>query len=528
MRGLTADVMPKEVENWLSPYLPRLLEKLDLGADNANAAALVRGLGPSSDVVVYGDYDVDGISATAIAMELALSKGAHVRYFIPHRFNQGYGLHKDVAQVIAKRKCDLVIVVDCGTQDVESVEILKKNGIPVVIFDHHLVEGKRAESDTLVNPQICGDSTAKRLCATAVLWCWIWQNELMPRRQLMKLLDVVALATIADCVSLSSSLNRALVREGINSIRSKARPGLNLLMEQLGISPSSIDTEDLAMRVIPCLNAAGRLYLADLAVEVLFPGKDLAGKVGKLIALNRKRRELSTKILEQVDKLADDKFRYVLTSDDWSVGVLSSVASRICGDRNAPVALAASVGGSIMRGTLRMPAGGDAVGVLKQLAPLLNTWGGHRLAAGFSVKMENWQTVREKMEEILSGVKVVGEKEELLFWNPANLDMKTWTEAAALLEPREPRHEDMDGGLSARPLRHGQPSADALRALQRQDVALAARQGRQARQGLPRPRLAARVRSRGHVQRRLRLARRLGLQAAARHVAQRHVASVRS
>ena len=432
MRGLTADVMPKEVENWLSPYLPRLLEKLDLGADNANAAALVRGLGPSSDVVVYGDYDVDGISATAIAMELALSKGAHVRYFIPHRFNQGYGLHKDVAQVIAKRKCDLVIVVDCGTQDVESVEILKKNGIPVVIFDHHLVEGKRAESDTLVNPQICGDSTAKRLCATAVLWCWIWQNELMPRRQLMKLLDVVALATIADCVSLSSSLNRALVREGINSIRSKARPGLNLLMEQLGISPSSIDTEDLAMRVIPCLNAAGRLYLADLAVEVLFPGKDLAGKVGKLIALNRKRRELSTKILEQVDKLADDKFRYVLTSDDWSVGVLSSVASRICGDRNAPVALAASVGGTIMRGTLRMPAGGDAVGVLKQLAPLLNTWGGHRLAAGFSVKMENWQTVREKMEEILSGVKVVGEKEELLFWNPANLDMKTWTEASAL------------------------------------------------------------------------------------------------
>ncbi len=432
MRGMTADVMPKEVENWLSPYLPQLLEKLNLGADNANAAALVRGLDSSSNVVVYGDYDVDGISATAIAMELALSKGAHVRYFIPHRFNQGYGLHKDVAQIIAKRKCDLVIVVDCGTQDVEAVESLKKNGIPVVIFDHHLVEGKRAESDTLVNPQICGDSTAKRLCATAVLWCWIWQNELMTRRQLMKLLDVVALATIADCVSLSSSLNRALVREGINSIRSKARPGLNLLMEQLGISPSSIDTEDLAMRVIPCLNAAGRLYLADLAVEVLFPGKDLAGKVGKLIALNRKRRELSTKILEQVDSLVGDKFKYVLTSEDWSVGVLSSVASRICGDRNAPVALAASVGNTIMRGTLRMPAGGDAVGVLKQLAPLLNTWGGHRLAAGFSVKMENWQTVREKMEEILSGVKVVGEKEELLFWNPANLDMKTWTEASAL------------------------------------------------------------------------------------------------
>ncbi len=433
MRGVTADVLPEDVENWLAPYLPNLLEKLDLGADNAKAVSLVRALDSSSNVVVYGDYDVDGISATAVAMELALSKGAHVRYFIPHRFNQGYGLHKDVALAVAtKRKCDLVIVADCGTQDVESVEILKNNGIPVVIFDHHLVEGKRALSDTLVNPQICGDGMAKCLCATAVLWCWIWQNELMPRHRLMKLLDVVALATIADCVSLSSSLNRALVREGINSIRSKARPGLNLLIEQLGITPSSVDTEDLAMRVIPCLNAAGRLYLADLAVDVLFPGNDLAGKVGRLITLNRRRRELSTKIMEQVERSDSGGFRYVLTNEEWPVGVLSSVASRICGDRRAPVALAASAGDSIMRGTLRMPSGGDAVGVLKQLSPLLNTWGGHRLAAGFSVKMENWRAVREKMEEILSGVKVVGEKEELLLWNPANLDIKTWTEASAL------------------------------------------------------------------------------------------------
>ncbi|MDO5115936.1 MAG: DHH family phosphoesterase [Synergistaceae bacterium] len=431
MRGLTADVMPCEVENWLSPHLPLLLEKLDLGADNGKAVSLVRGLSPSSDVVVYGDYDVDGISSTAIAMELALSRGAHVRYFIPHRFNQGYGLHNDVAATIAKRKCDLVIVVDCGSQDAEAVETLKKSGIPVIIFDHHLVEGKRAESDTMINPQLAGDAEARKLCATGVIWSWIWQNELLSRDELLRLLDVVALATVADCVSLASSLNRALVREGLKSIRSNARPGLNILMEQLGISPSSIDTEDLAMKIIPCLNAAGRLYLADLAVDILFPGSQLASNVGKLIALNRRRRELSTKILDQVEKLKDDKFKYVLTRDDWSVGVLSSVASRICSERNAPVALVAPVGG-IMRGTLRMPAGGDAVGVLKQLAPLLNTWGGHRLAAGFSVKLENWETLRGKMEEMLSGVVVKGEKEDLLYWNPVNLDMEIWSGAAAL------------------------------------------------------------------------------------------------
>lgn len=431
MRGLTADVMPREVENWLSPHLPYLLEKLDLGEDGEKAASLVRSLSSLSDVVVYGDYDVDGISSTAIAMELAISKGAHVRYFIPHRFNQGYGLHKEVARTIAKRKCDLVIVVDCGSQDVEAVDILKRKGIPVVIFDHHLVEGQSAVCDALINPQISGDLNARRLCATGVIWSWIWQKGLLPRKQLFKLLDLVAMATIADCVSLSSSLNRALVREGLNAIRTNARPGLGILMEQLGISPSSIDTEDLAMRVIPCLNAAGRLYLADLAVDILFPCRNLAGNVGKLIALNRRRRELSSKILEQVENSCDDKFKYVLTNSDWSVGVLSSVASRICGDRNAPVALAASVG-DIMRGTLRMPSGGDAVGVLKRLAPLLNTWGGHRLAAGFSVKMENWEKVRTLMEDMLADVEVKGEKEDLLFWNPANLDIDMWSEAVAL------------------------------------------------------------------------------------------------
>ena len=431
MRGLTADVMPREVENWLSPHLPRLLEKLDLGAENNKAAELVRGLTDASNVVVYGDYDVDGISATAIAMELALVRGAHVRYFIPHRFNQGYGLHNDIAATIAKRGCDLVIVVDCGSQDVEAVETLKKSGIPVIVFDHHLVEGTPAGCDTMINPQISGDAAAKKLCATGVIWCWIWQNELLTERQLLRMLDVVALATIADCVSLASSLNRALVREGLKSIRTHTRPGLNILMEQLGIAASSIDTEDLAMKIIPCLNAAGRLYLADLAVDILFPSKNLASNVGRLIALNRKRRELSSKILEQVESAAEGKYKYVLTNSDWSVGVLSSVASRICSERSSPVALVAAVG-DIMRGTLRMPAGGDAVGVLKQLAPLLNTWGGHRLAAGFSVKTENWEKLRGMMEEMLSAVEVVGEKEDLLYWNPVNLDMSTWSEAVAL------------------------------------------------------------------------------------------------
>lgn len=431
MRGVTFETSDSVIKSWVSPDMESMLESLDLGCTNSLAAEIFRNLDEGSDVVVYGDYDVDGISATALAVEMALHKKASVRYFIPHRFNQGYGLHSDVALSIAKRKCDLVVVVDCGTQDVESVRLIRESGIPVVILDHHLAEGEMALSDTMVNPQIGGDVTAKRLCAAGVIWCWAWQNELIPREKLRNLLDLVALATIADCVSLASPLNRVLVQGGLGVLRRATRPGLAILMEKLGINPSVLGPEDLAMKIIPCLNAAGRLYFADLAVKILFNADDLADKVDQIIDLNKKRRELSSKILEQVDGDQAGPYQYVLTDKDWSVGVLSSVASRICSERNAPVALVASVG-DIMRGTLRMPAGGDAVGTLKTLHQSLNTWGGHRLAAGFSVKIDKWQGLRDEMEKMLSMVEVSNDKEDLLYWSPSELDLKSWNEAEKL------------------------------------------------------------------------------------------------
>ena len=431
MRGVTSEASDEEINSWLAPDLHKMLDSLDLGTGCLPAADTIRGIKDGADVVVYGDYDVDGISSTAIAIEIALAKHARVRYFIPHRFNQGYGLHADVVQNIVKRKCDLVMVVDCGTQDVDAAAMIRASGIPVVIFDHHLAEGSSVSCDAIVNPQLCGDAAAKRLCAAGVLWCWAWQNEILPEKALYNLLDLVALATVADCVSLGSPLNRALVRAGIDVLKSNPRHGLEILMRKLGIDPYSVNTEDLAMKIIPCLNAAGRLYLADLAVKLLFPGETLSECADKIIGLNNKRRELSTKILSCVNNSGKDGYRYVLSDKNWSVGVLSSVASRICSERNAPVALVAAAG-DIMRGTLRMPAGGDAVGVLKALSPMLKTWGGHRLAAGFSVASDKWPRLRDEMEMMLSAVLVRDGKEEMLHWDPSDLDLKTWQECESL------------------------------------------------------------------------------------------------
>lgn len=425
MRGITLDSAVSETDSWLNPDMEKILDALDLGIASPEAVALMRNLSSNSEVLVYGDYDVDGISSTAIATEIAMAKGASVRYYIPHRFSKGYGLHTDIAQIIVKRKFDLVIVVDCGSKDVEAVKIIQESGIPVIIFDHHLVEGTPALQDTMINPQISGDSLARKLCAAGVIWSWAWQNEILPAKKLNKMLDLVALATIADCVSMASPLNRSLVQKGVQILRTAPRQGLQMLMEKLDIVPSSLIVEDLSMQVIPCLNAAGRLDVADTAVKILFSGKNLESFVDKIISLNKKRRALSSKVLAQVDASEEPDYRHVLTNDEWVVGILSSVASRVCNSKNAPVALVAPVGEN-MRGTLRMPKGGDAVAILKELSPLLNTWGGHKLAAGFSVSDSNWSELRDKMEYMLSKAETNGEKEEILYWDPSELSLDIW------------------------------------------------------------------------------------------------------
>ncbi|MDO4218785.1 MAG: DHH family phosphoesterase [Synergistaceae bacterium] len=424
-KGVTLDTPLQIAWTWNKPVLPDLLDKLYLGARSLQAAETLRNISPGAKVVVYGDYDVDGISATSVAMDLVLFYGASVRFYIPHRFKQGYGFHVDVARDIVKINCDLVIVVDCGTHDDEAISILRDANVPVVVFDHHLVEGQVANANAIVNPQIDGDEIAKKLCATGVIWSWIWQTDLLPKTKLLEMIDVVALATVADCMPLSSPLNRAIVSQGTEQLKRTKRIGLKTLMNLLDVSLEWLDTEDMSMKIIPCLNAAGRLYFADAAVNVLCGIGNVVELASELVSLNKKRRNLSTKILEEIKTDSSCSYRYVLFSDTWYCGVLSSVASRVCVERNSPIALVANVG-EIMRGTLRMPQGGDAVSVLKELAPLLKSWGGHKLAAGFSVLPENWQELRDGLEEKLAAVIPTEEKLSVLLWNPSEFDRLCW------------------------------------------------------------------------------------------------------
>jgi single-stranded-DNA-specific exonuclease len=435
MRGIKPGSNVLDLKRWIKPDLEYWMDRVDLGTGSADAVKLWSSVSKNSSIVVYGDYDVDGISATTFMLELAILKHARARYYIPHRYNQGYGFHEGVVKTIAESrcKCDLLVVVDCGTQNVKAAETAAKYGIPVMIFDHHLAHGALSEVGALINPHVDGNDMARGLCAAGVVWSWAWKNELAPKEWLKDSLDLPALATVADCVPMSSPVNRVIVREGLKILRTRPRQGIQALMRGVDLDNQSLDAGALSMRLIPCLNAAGRLDIADRSMKIFFPGKKIEDDVQYLIDLNRRRREMSFQIMSDVEKNAQvSHYKHVMFGDDWPAGVLSSVASQVCCSRDAPVVLAAPALPPLIRGTLRVPPGVDAEAILSSISEDLMSWGGHRMAAGFSVSRDKWQEVRDKLEDMLSQVQCVVEKEDILRWSPSKLDLDSWKEAECI------------------------------------------------------------------------------------------------
>ncbi|KUK88400.1 MAG: Phosphoesterase RecJ domain protein [Synergistales bacterium 58_81] len=398
MRGISEDD-PLEARAQLNPGLGDSMDRLDLGPVSSRAADLWRSLEGAERVVVYGDYDADGACATTLAMELALAAFREVRYFIPHRHREGYGVHEKVVRAIARNGCDLLIVVDCGTRDIAALRAAREADIPVIVFDHHSPGESLPEGALVVNPHAGGYPEAQTLCATGVLWTWARSEGIADPGWIDARTDLAAIATLADHVPLGR-LNRSIVSRGMEAIRMSGRRGLVALMTEIGCRLEEVDEELLVMKVIPCLNAAGRLGLADISVDVLLGGQGMEDNVRELVRLNRKRQSLAGEILEEALPRVKEGSSLVLSDFSWPVGVLSGVASRICSETGVPVALA-SLSGDHVRGTLRVPQGVDALKVLEPLAPRLLSWGGHRFAAGFSVSRSEWAQVRDLMEEIL-------------------------------------------------------------------------------------------------------------------------------
>ncbi|HET7854920.1 MAG TPA: single-stranded-DNA-specific exonuclease RecJ [Gaiellaceae bacterium] len=364
---------------------PRLLGDVDAACTRIRAA-----IGSNERICVHGDYDADGICATALAVLVLRELGADVFWHLPSRFEEGYGVSGQTLDRLAEEGCGLVLTVDCGITAVAEVGRAKELGLDVVVTDHH------RPGDVLPDCPIVAtrpsDYPFPELCGTGVVYK-LGQALLGPGAEsLRRHLDLVAIATISDVVPLLDE-NRYLARTGLKALARTQKPGLRALMRSAGVDPAAVDAGAVGFRLAPRINAAGRLQHPETALRLLLTDDDseAAELAGKLEELNRERQAVEDRILReaiaQVDAWPESRRRrrgYVLAHENWHEGVIGIVASRLVERFHRPVVLIAGTDGD-WKGSGRSIPSFDLHAALAACSEHLSRFGGHRAAAGLSI-----------------------------------------------------------------------------------------------------------------------------------------------
>ena len=391
-----------EARRFLNPSLSDLHDPFLLPGMEKTVSLLRDAIASGTAIMVYGDYDADGVCAASILLETLHEEGAVLAYRIPSRHTEGYGLNADAVREIAQ-KAQLLITVDCGVSNVEEVALAKELGLTVIVTDHHQPPEILPEADVVMDP-LLGDYPFPYLCGAGVALkiC----QALQGMAGVEKRLDLAALATVADIVPLQGE-NRVIVREGLSRIASTARPGLKALIGSAGLGlPLSAD--DIAFRLAPRLNAAGRLGDAKLGVHLLLtPDPAKAEHIaGLLEQANRTRqnfeREMTASALTQLSLEALAASHVIVVSgEDWNPGLIGLTAGRLCERFHLP-AVALSIHGDTAVGSCRSIPGIHIYRVLSACADLLEHFGGHEQAAGLTVKTENIPLLQARLEEVIA------------------------------------------------------------------------------------------------------------------------------
>src|SRR3954464_8496104 len=367
---------------------PFLLGDMSTAVERIRAA-----ISAGKRICVHGDYDVDGICATVLAVLVLRELGADVAWHLPSRFDEGYGVSGATLERLAEEGCGLVLTVDCGITAVDEVRRARELGLEVIVTDHHRPGDELPDCPIVATrpsdypfPELCGTGVAYKL-GQALLGA---DSELLRRH-----LDLVALATIADVVPLLGE-NRSLVIAGPRALARTQKPGLRALMKVAHVDPAAVDTGQIGFRLAPRINAAGRLGHPGAALELLLTeDADEARRLAdRLEELNRDRQGVEEKILRaaiaQVEEWPEAKRRrkaYVVWGDDWHEGVIGIVASRLVERYNRPVVLLAG-GEGFWKGSGRSIPSFDLHGALRECGQFLERFGGHGGAAGLSILPE--------------------------------------------------------------------------------------------------------------------------------------------
>jgi single-stranded-DNA-specific exonuclease len=373
----------------MAPHDPFLLGDMGLACERIRAA-----VADGRRICVHGDYDVDGIAATTLAVLLLRDLGADVDWHLPSRFDEGYGVRSSTLARLADEGCGLVVTVDCGITAVEEVAEAKARGLEVIVTDHHRPGASLPDCPIVATRP--SDYPFPELCGTGVVYklgqALFGVDSDVPKRHL----DLVALATIADVVPLLDE-NRSLVIAGLRALARTQKIGLQALMRVAGVDPAAIDAGAVGFRLGPRINAAGRLGHPKAALELLLTDDpdDAHRLANSLEELNKERQAVEGRIVReaiaQVESWPEEhrqRRAYVVAGEDWHEGVIAIVASRLVEKFNRPVVLIAGGEGD-WKGSGRSIPSFDLHGGLGACSELLERWGGHRAAAGLSIAPGN-------------------------------------------------------------------------------------------------------------------------------------------
>lgn len=394
-RGLKSG---EEAEAFIRPDYRRLADPFLMRGMTEAVERVLRALAQGEKITIYGDFDADGITATALLVQTLRHMGGQVEPYIPQRIDEGYGLNLDAVEQLASDGTTLLITVDCGISNVDEVARANTLEMDVIVTDHHHAPTTLPPALAILNPRQPGCAYPfKRLAGVGIAFTLVrgLVKAGAPREGLRgrDLLDLVALGTVADVSPLSGE-NRILVAHGLTAIRRTERMGLRALMGVAGVTPARVGTGTIGFVLGPRLNAAGRLRDAIAAYRLMLAesAPEAASLARELDDLNRQRQELTAAVLErarrQVLDLPDENKVILLADEEFPAGVVGLVAGKLTEEFHRPTLLIER-GKTESRGSARSIPGFHITDALTECSELLTRYGGHRLAAGFAVPNEN-------------------------------------------------------------------------------------------------------------------------------------------
>ncbi len=381
-----------KLKKYLSPSISDLYDPFLFEDMTAVVEKIEKHIARGSKILIFGDYDVDGITASAILIKYFQSVGVDVSNYMPNRYEDGYGLSVETLnKIFAKSKPDLVITVDCGITAVQEVEYLKQNNVDVIVTDHH-EPGESLPDCLIINPKVSKNYPFHCLCGAGVALKLV--QALSGIATAVKYLPICALATIADIVDLLDE-NRAIVALGLKDM-SKMPIGILRLMQECGINKENYKASDIAFKIAPKINASGRMGSAETSLELYMEENPTKIKqiISKILNFNNQRQQLCDRVYNDVkaELQTKDIFKIsaiVMSSADWDSGILGIVSARIAEEYHRPTFLFSQVGDELT-GSCRSVNGVNVHTLLSSESSILTKFGGHPMAAGLTLKVENY------------------------------------------------------------------------------------------------------------------------------------------